>query len=88
MTSERRSPSPEFTVDDDGGRPLITSSGQTNKYRPGQVVYLVVSGSTQREGPYKIATPAGQGNYTLCFADGSQAKNGAAVDESLMRDAP
>jgi hypothetical protein len=61
---------------------------QTNKYRPGQVVYVIVPGSQQAEGPYKIAMPAGPGKYTLCKTDGTQARNGSVLEESSLKTSP
>lgn len=81
MGSPRRSVSPEYTFDEEDVKPLVINYNSTNQFRPGQVVYLRIPGKTQHDGPYKIETHAGVRQYTLCFSDGQQARNGDIVAE-------
>lgn len=82
MGSPRRSVSPEYTFDEEDVKPIVIDYKSTNQYRPGEIVYFRVSGTTQLEGPYKIEACAGVRQYTLCFSDGKRARNGEIVVES------
>ncbi|KAJ3577597.1 hypothetical protein NPX13_g2970 [Xylaria arbuscula] len=79
------SDSPDFEFCDDGGRPKVVTYIAESKYRTGDAVYLLV-GTTQ-EGPYMIATVPSVGRYTLCFANGHPARNGAEIPEDSLRPA-
>jgi len=82
MGSPRRSISPEYAFDKDEVKPLVIDYGFTNRFRPGQVVFLRIL--TQLEGPYKIEAHAGVRQYTLCFSNGQQARNGEIVVEENL----
>ncbi|KAF2258468.1 hypothetical protein CC78DRAFT_114468 [Lojkania enalia] len=85
MESSHRSSSPEYIFDKKEERPKIIKYKSTNKFSPGQVVYLRVPGATEHEGPYKVETCAGLRQYTLCFPGGEPARDGVIIEEDDLR---
>ncbi|KAI1776944.1 hypothetical protein F4818DRAFT_412367 [Hypoxylon cercidicola] len=79
----------DILYDGDGGRPRVKkpSKQKKSKYRQDQSVYWLVSGGTQREGPYVIESVISQKKYTLCTSDGTSVNNGDEVEDKDLQSA-
>ncbi|KAI1745787.1 hypothetical protein F4680DRAFT_403244 [Xylaria scruposa] len=80
MDNLNRDESPDFTFYDDEGRGRVTKSTTENKFRVGELVYLLRNG--QKTGRFQIADIAGPQRYILCLEGGKPFNNGQEVNET------
>ncbi|KAF8847728.1 hypothetical protein BDZ45DRAFT_754602 [Acephala macrosclerotiorum] len=70
-----------FTFPEGGARPSVDHPGDGKyKFMPLDKVFLCLSGSQDREGPYLIEK-AEHGKYSLCDEDGKTVKGGEMFEE-------
>ncbi|KAK3342029.1 hypothetical protein B0T25DRAFT_357259 [Lasiosphaeria hispida] len=67
---------------EDGDRPIILYTGNA-KFRPADRVWVRVSDTATREGPYTVAAVEG-GRYKLCNKDRTPVKGGSWLEEEAL----